>query len=400
MGTSDKLSEVIAGSRVLRFHQLDAASEAANAHWRTYLARNVRSSQTLTEMQGVIRGFENSAPRVLMSKCIDGRVHGSDREGYPPTTITFFRTDGNRVMLSPENVYFWNRLNGVILAARRQTPGCPALFIAYGHFATLGRGCAAHAENKEAAMAAVMHQAQGLRERFEPEDLYVLHGMTNTDDGAETLIFSDGRSLDAAGLIDQPAGGSPRLESPCDVFQGGFLDRPFDDPETDRIVGGVHPRILLESGSMFEDLRLRLATEAYLLRAANLAGHAAWDRGARTYRQDPKLDDPRGPDFLVFVYGGGFVDKDDPTTFRPGFSVPPDAPPAFFVVAHDDGSNPTEAAMLYLAYKKLELSAELHVYAKGGHGFGMMQRGQPIDQWPTRVAEWLASMGLATIADE
>ena len=133
---------------------------------------------------------------------------------------------------------------------------------------------------------------------------------------------------------------------------------------------------------------------------ANLAGHAAWDRGARTYPQDPKLDDPRGPDFLVFVYGGGFIDKDDPTKFRPGFSVPPDAPPAFFVVAHDDGSNPTEAAMLYLAYKKLEIPAELHVYAKGGHGFGMMQRGQPIDQWPARVAEWLASMGLATIAAE
>jgi acetyl esterase/lipase len=127
---------------------------------------------------------------------------------------------------------------------------------------------------------------------------------------------------------------------------------------------------------------------------ANLAGHAAWDRGERTYPQDPQLDDPRGPDFLVFVYGGGFLDKADPGKFRPGFSVPPDAPPAFFVVAHDDGSNATEAAMLYLAYKKLEIPAELHVFAKGGHGFGMMQRGQPIDQWPARVAEWMASMGL------
>jgi acetyl esterase/lipase len=48
---------------------------------------------------------------------------------------------------------------------------------------------------------------------------------------------------------------------------------------------------------------------------ANLAGHAAWDRGARTYPQDPKLDDPRGPDFLVFVYGGGILDKDDPPSY-------------------------------------------------------------------------------------
>jgi acetyl esterase/lipase len=34
---------------------------------------------------------------------------------------------------------------------------------------------------------------------------------------------------------------------------------------------------------------------------ANLAGHAAWDRGARTYSQSPALDDPAGPNFLVFI---------------------------------------------------------------------------------------------------
>ena len=53
-----------------------------------------------------------------------------------------------------------------------------------------------------------------------------------------------------------------------------------------------------------------------------------------------------------------------------------------------------------MASKKLEIPAELLVFAKGGHGFGVMQRGQPIDAWPARVAEWLASMGLATIASE
>jgi acetyl esterase/lipase len=126
----------------------------------------------------------------------------------------------------------------------------------------------------------------------------------------------------------------------------------------------------------------------------NLAGHAAWDRTARTYPQKPELDDARGPDFLVFVYGGGFLDKDDKTKFRPGFSVPADAPPAFFVVAHDDKSNPIEAAMLYLEYKKQNLAAELHIYTKGGHGFGMRPAGQPINEWPQRCGEWMKSIGL------
>lgn len=127
---------------------------------------------------------------------------------------------------------------------------------------------------------------------------------------------------------------------------------------------------------------------------ANLAGHAAWDRTPRTYPQVPAIDNARGPDFLVFVYGGGFLDPTDKTKFREGFSVPADAPPAFFVVAHDDKSNPIEAATLYLEYKKLNLPGELHIYTRGGHGFGMRRDKNPINDWPQRCAEWMSSLGL------
>ncbi len=115
----------------------------------------------------------------------------------------------------------------------------------------------------------------------------------------------------------------------------------------------------------------------------NLLGHAAWDAGER-------------PDFGIMIYGGGFLDATDKTKFRPGFRVPNDAPPMFFAVAHDDKSNPEEAVRLYLEYKKLSLPAELHIYAKGGHGFGMRKTGNPIDGWPQRCAEWMKSMGLLT----
>ena len=70
-----------------------------------------------------------------------------------------------------------------------------------------------------------------------------------------------------------------------------------------------------------------------------------------------------------------------------------DAPPVFMLVAHDDKSNPIEAAMLYLEYKKRDLSAELHICAKGGHGFGMRKDGKPINDWPQRCAEWMKSLG-------
>ena len=126
---------------------------------------------------------------------------------------------------------------------------------------------------------------------------------------------------------------------------------------------------------------------------ANVAGHVAWDRVERTYPQEAGLDDPRVPDFLIFIYGGGFLDKDDPSKFRPGFSVPADAPPVFFLTAHDDKTAANEAATLYLAYRKHNLPAELHVYAKGGHGFGMRKDGKPISDWPIRCGEWMRSSG-------
>jgi acetyl esterase/lipase len=125
----------------------------------------------------------------------------------------------------------------------------------------------------------------------------------------------------------------------------------------------------------------------------NLLGHAALDRGPRTYAQRADLDDPRGPDFGVMIYGGGFLDKTDKTRFMDGFSVPKDAPPMFFLVAHDDKTNPVEAAMLYLEYKKLNLPAELHIYTRGGHGFGMRNDRHPINDWPARCAGWMKSMG-------
>jgi hypothetical protein len=46
-----------------------------------------------------------------------------------------------------------------------------------------------------------------------------------------------------------------------------------------------------------------------------------------------------------------------------------------------------------MEYKKLDIPAELHVYAKGGHGFGMKKGDNPANTWYVRVGEWMKSMG-------
>lgn len=115
----------------------------------------------------------------------------------------------------------------------------------------------------------------------------------------------------------------------------------------------------------------------------NLLGHLACDRPAAAAL----------PDFGIMIYGGGFVDAKEPTRFKDGFSVPADAPPLFLACAHEDGQNSTASALLYLEYKKRGLPAELHLYAKGGHGFGMRAGGLPVNAWPQRCGEWMRAMG-------
>ena len=115
----------------------------------------------------------------------------------------------------------------------------------------------------------------------------------------------------------------------------------------------------------------------------NLLAHIACDRTTKTEL----------PDFGIMIYGGGFVDFKDPTKLKEGFTVPADAPPMFLACAHDDGQNPTAATALYLEYKKLNIPCELHLFTKGGHGFGMRDNKQPINAWPQRCAEWMGAMG-------
>ncbi len=115
----------------------------------------------------------------------------------------------------------------------------------------------------------------------------------------------------------------------------------------------------------------------------------------RTYKMDPAVDGDARPNFMVPVYPAYLtVDKDD-FTLRPEIVVTPDAPPALFIHASDDKLSATADALVYLEYKRLKIPAEMHLYATGGHGFGMKTGDKPANQWHLRLGEWLRSMGLA-----
>lgn len=116
----------------------------------------------------------------------------------------------------------------------------------------------------------------------------------------------------------------------------------------------------------------------------------------RTYTQDPEMDVPDAtPNFSIPVYPAYLVSKDDTFTLLPEIKVTDKSPPMCLIHAHDDKgvTSASSSALLYLEYKKLNLPAELHIYAKGGHGFGMKQNGLPTAAWSIRIGEWMKAMG-------
>ena len=90
------------------------------------------------------------------------------------------------------------------------------------------------------------------------------------------------------------------------------------------------------------------------------------------------------PDFAAGIYPG----------YRTATPVPADAPPLFLAIAEDDILvAPISAARLYEAWHKADKPVELHIFAKGDHGFGMKKQHLPTDQWIELFKNWLAAQG-------
>ena len=96
------------------------------------------------------------------------------------------------------------------------------------------------------------------------------------------------------------------------------------------------------------------------------------------------IDVALGPDrpdlaFLAPIYGGE----------TRGAAVPGDAPPLFSAVAQDDRLLFKIVERLHTDWTDADRSSELHVFAKGGHGFGMVKQGIPADRWTDLFLAWL-----------
>jgi len=99
------------------------------------------------------------------------------------------------------------------------------------------------------------------------------------------------------------------------------------------------------------------------------------------------------PDFTILIYPGGIVNKEN-TALRDYIKVTSDAPPMFFAQAFDDGVRIENSLLLAKALKDVEVPAEVHVFAKGGHGFGLRLTEDPCTRWPMHCHAWMESLGI------
>jgi acetyl esterase/lipase len=128
---------------------------------------------------------------------------------------------------------------------------------------------------------------------------------------------------------------------------------------------------------------------------AHLATAVSTHYGMRLY---PRVDDADDvscrPDFAVVVYPGYLALAEKNFAFTPDIPVTRETPPTFLVQAEDDPVHVENAVVYFLALKGAGVPAELHLYAKGGHGYGLRRTQLPVTGWPDRVDEWLKTIGM------
>lgn len=102
------------------------------------------------------------------------------------------------------------------------------------------------------------------------------------------------------------------------------------------------------------------------------------------------------PDFICPIYAAYLGPDYNDRVAELGSLVKVDekTPPTFMAVTADDAYRGVQAALLFVELKKANVPAELHIYSKGGHGYGIRPSAQPISTWHHRLEVWLKVHGL------
>jgi acetyl esterase/lipase len=123
--------------------------------------------------------------------------------------------------------------------------------------------------------------------------------------------------------------------------------------------------------------------------AVVLSSHA---NEATPASSNPKLSDKKidaRPDFAAIIYPGYLTDEPALDHIAPGVAPNATTPPTFLLQAEDDPVHVENVVLYFQALKQAKVPAELHIFAQGGHGYGLRPTALPVTHWPALVDTWL-----------
>ena len=131
---------------------------------------------------------------------------------------------------------------------------------------------------------------------------------------------------------------------------------------------------------------------------AHLAAMASTSYDKRTYPEVDAADKVScKPDFCLLVYPA-YLDGPN-FTIAPELKVTAQTPPTMLVQTEDDKSYINSSLFYYYALKEAGVPATMHLYSKGGHGYGLRDTGNAVNEWPYRAEEWFMELGVVEPAE-
>ena len=99
--------------------------------------------------------------------------------------------------------------------------------------------------------------------------------------------------------------------------------------------------------------------------------------------------DKARPDFAMLIYPAYLRDTSNPSKIAPSAQPSANTPPTFLVQAENDPVHEENALLYFQALKEVKVPAELHIFAEGGHGYGLRPTNLPVTHWPSYAETWL-----------
>ena len=104
------------------------------------------------------------------------------------------------------------------------------------------------------------------------------------------------------------------------------------------------------------------------------------------------------PDFAVIIYPGYLAIAEQNFAANADIHPTEQTPPSFIVQAEDDPVHVENSTVYFLALKNAKVPAEMHLYAQGGHGYGLRRTVLPVTGWPQLAETWLRTIQILPAA--